>query len=185
MALPINIHDLINGQVVEWDRIEFKRGWNPEDVIHTMSAFANDINNWGGGYIIIGVNEVAGQPNLPPEGIEANQFDAIQGRLLELSYQVQPNYFPISQPEIIEGRHILIIWVPAGDNRPYSAPVALGNGAVREFYIRRGSRTIIARGETLRQLQELAARIPFDDRINQQATPDNLSLTYPGLPSGS
>ncbi len=28
MALPINIDQLINGQAVEWERIEFKEGWN-------------------------------------------------------------------------------------------------------------------------------------------------------------
>ena len=39
MSLPINIKDLIHGHSVEWERLEFKRGWNPEEVIHTMCAF--------------------------------------------------------------------------------------------------------------------------------------------------
>lgn len=38
--LPININDLINARTVEWERLEFKEGWNPEDVLHTMCAFA-------------------------------------------------------------------------------------------------------------------------------------------------
>ena len=42
MALPININELINGQTVEWERIEFKEGWNPEKIIRTICAFAND-----------------------------------------------------------------------------------------------------------------------------------------------
>ena len=176
MALPVNIQELINGQVVEWDRIDFKKGWNPEDVIHTMCAFANDINNWSGGYIIIGIDEDNGRPILPPEGLELNQLDAMQGRLLELCHQIQPNYFPISQPIVLQEKHVLIIWVPAGDNRPYSAPVSLGGRTNRTYYVRRGSRKIIARGDTLRQLQELTARVPFDDRVNQQATLDDLSL---------
>jgi len=29
MALAINIHELINGKVIEWERLEFKNGWNP------------------------------------------------------------------------------------------------------------------------------------------------------------
>ena len=29
MPLPLNINDLLTGQVVEWDRLEFKAGWNP------------------------------------------------------------------------------------------------------------------------------------------------------------
>lgn len=35
MALPININDLINSHTVESVRIEFKRGWNPEEIIHS------------------------------------------------------------------------------------------------------------------------------------------------------
>lgn len=66
MSLPINISELLNGQTVEWDRLEFKAGWNPEDILHTIGAFANDINNWGGGYIILGVEEKNGIPVLPP-----------------------------------------------------------------------------------------------------------------------
>jgi len=30
MALPININELIHGSTVEWERIEFKEGWNPD-----------------------------------------------------------------------------------------------------------------------------------------------------------
>ena len=29
MSLPINITQLLKGQVVEWERLEFKEGWNP------------------------------------------------------------------------------------------------------------------------------------------------------------
>lgn len=43
-ALPINIDELLKGQIVEWERLEFKEGWNPEAFIRTVSAFANDIN---------------------------------------------------------------------------------------------------------------------------------------------
>ena len=47
MALPININDLLNGKPVEWERLEFKEDWNPEAVLHTLCAFANDIHNLG------------------------------------------------------------------------------------------------------------------------------------------
>lgn len=66
MHLPINIDDVLHGQIVEWERLEFKQGWNPEAVLHTMCAFANDFHNLGGGYILIGVAENQGQPVLPP-----------------------------------------------------------------------------------------------------------------------
>ena len=28
MSLPININDLLHGKSVEWERLEFKTGWN-------------------------------------------------------------------------------------------------------------------------------------------------------------
>ena len=84
MALPVNIEDLIHGRTVEWERLEFKKGWNPEDIIHTMCAFANDLHNWGGGYIIVGIAENNGQPGLPPVGLQQNQLDTIQKKIIEL-----------------------------------------------------------------------------------------------------
>ena len=55
MALPINIEDLLNKRKIEGNRIEFKKGWNPADIYHSICAFANDFDNLGGGYILVGV----------------------------------------------------------------------------------------------------------------------------------
>lgn len=176
MALPININDLVNGQTVEWERIEFKRGWNPEDIIHTLCAFANDLNNWGGGYVIVGIEEDNGKAILPPYGINQNDLDKIQGEILNLAHQISPNYFPLVQPYVMNQKHILVIWCPAGDNRPYTAPSTQGKNSQKYPYIRFGSRSIIAKDDNLRRLQELTARIPFDDRINGKAKLNDLDL---------
>jgi ATP-dependent DNA helicase RecG len=176
MALPININELVNGRVVEWERLEFKRGWNPEEILHSICAFANDLNNWGGGYIIVGINEIDGVPQLPPVGLPLNRLDAIQGELINFCYTIQPNYLPITQPYIFDDKHILVIWAPAGDMRPYSVPSTMGNDARRQHYIRVGSRSIVAQGANLTRLLELTAKVPFDDRINQVAQINNLDL---------
>lgn len=57
MALPININDLLNKNKVEGNRIEFKTGWNPTKIYQSICAFANDFDNLGGGYILVGVEE--------------------------------------------------------------------------------------------------------------------------------
>jgi len=176
MALPVNIEDLVHGRTVEWERLEFKQGWNPEEVIHILCAFANDLNNWGGGYIIIGIAENDGQPVIPPVGLLQNQLDAIQGEIVQLGNRISPIYFPICQPYVLQGKHILVLWCPAGDNRPYSAPATLGKGAPYYNYIRVGSRSIQAKDDYLRQLQELTARIPFDDRINNRSSIQDFDL---------
>ena len=176
MALPINIEDLVHGNTIEWERLEFKQGWNPEAVIHSACAFANDLHNWGGGYIVIGIAENAGQSILPPIGLEAVQLDTIQKKILELGYKIQPNYFPVMQPYILQGKQILVLWCPAGDNRLYTAPTSLGKESAREPFVRIGSNSVIARGVTLRQLQELTARIPYDDRMNQVSCLKDMDL---------
>ena len=40
MALAININDLLNKQKLESNRIEFKKGWNPGSIYHSICAFA-------------------------------------------------------------------------------------------------------------------------------------------------
>ena len=179
MALPINIEELLHGNTVEWDRIELKKGWNPEDVIHSLCAYANDINNWDGGYIIIGVEEEDGKAKLPPIGLQINELDAIQKRLIELANKLSPVHIPVFQPYLMNEKHILVVFAPAGDNRPYKAPISLSEKRTeRAMYIKRGSKTVKVKdgSDDERRLFELTARIPFDDRINQTAKLDDLNL---------
>lgn len=68
MGIPISIDNLINRRIVESSRVEFNADWNPEPVLHTICAFANDIDNMGGGYIVLGVEEKNGQPVIPIKG---------------------------------------------------------------------------------------------------------------------
>ena len=85
MALPVNTQDLLNKRKVESSRIEFKKGWNPVSIYHTICAFANDIHNWGGGYIVVGVEEENGIPVLPPIGVDLKRIDGIQKELVGIS----------------------------------------------------------------------------------------------------
>ena len=110
MSLPISINMLLHGKAVEWERLEFKTGWNPLAVLHTICAFANDFHNLGGGYIVVGVAEADGCPVLPPAGIDSSQLNAIQKEILSLGHNaMQPQYHPIVVPEMVDGKHVLII----------------------------------------------------------------------------
>jgi len=171
MALPINIDELINGHTVEWERIEFKEGFNKESIIHSICAFANDINNWGGGYIVVGIKEDNGRPMLPPVGVEVNQIDKIQKELLNMCNMIKPKYFPIVEPVLYEKRHIIIIWTPGGQVRPYKAPKLLAKDNKEHlYYIRRFSNTVVANDDDERELYSLVGNIPFDDRIGFEIT---------------
>jgi ATP-dependent DNA helicase RecG len=176
MALPLNIPELIHGSTVEWERIEFKEGWNPKIILHTICAFANDVNNWGGGYLIIGIAEKNGRAVLPPKGIDIDNVDKMQQDLHQLCQKIVPAYIPVVAPYEIEGKHILVVWVPGGETRPYKASRSLAKGAEKLYYVRRMSSTAKANEQEEQQLMQLAATTPFDDRINHHASIDDLSL---------
>ena len=94
MALPINVSDLIQQRVIESARIEYKSDWNPEPILHSICAFANDIDNWGGGYIIIGIDEENGMPQFPIKGLSAisrlwNRLLMKEKRLLFCGYRAE------------------------------------------------------------------------------------------------
>ena len=171
MALPININNLLSGQVVEWDRLEFKEGWNPPEAMQAICAFANDFHNWGGGYLILGVEERDGKPVLPPKGLSQSRADEIQHKLYELGHKIQPNYHPICEPVIVQGKLILVVWSPGGEMRPYKAPLSLAReNRDYAYFIRVNANTVRAKGEQEQELLTLANRIPFDDRQNTRAS---------------
>ena len=178
MALPVNIDDLIHHRKVECARIEYKEGWNPERVLHTICAFANDIDNWGGGYVIIGVKEENGRPVFPVKGIDPDSVDQIQKELLNVCHQIEPVYLPIVEPSEYEGKQLLIIWVPGGYERPYSCPEKIVQNAKspRAYYIRKLASTVKANRAQERELFDLAGDVPFDDRPNMQAEVADLKV---------
>ena len=104
MALPINISDLINRRVVENARIDYKADWNPEPILHSICAFANDIDNWGGGYIIIGIEDEDGMPKFPIKGLAKSSIDRINKELLQKCNLIEPRYIPVVEQVTYQGK---------------------------------------------------------------------------------
>ena len=174
MALPINIDDLIHQRKVERTRIEYKSDWNPEPIIHSITAFANDFDNMGGGYILIGVEEDNGRPKLPLKGLEPNSIDNIQLDLLNKCNFIEPRCIPVIEPYTVDGKEILVLWVPGGEDRPYRCPEKIytqkgGEKSNKSYYIRKGARTLKANAREEQELIYMSRDIPFDDRINYHA----------------
>ena len=109
MALPINIEDLLNKQKVESNRIEFKKGWNPAKIYQTICAFANDFDNIGGGYILVGVEEENGIAKRPVHGLSEKDLDSIQKAMIGFNNKINPYYLPRTSVEEIDGKYILVI----------------------------------------------------------------------------
>lgn len=179
MALAINIEDLLRKQRIESNRIEFKKGWNPASVYHSICAFANDFDDIGGGYVVVGVDtdEKTGVAIRPVEGLAIEKIDGILQEMVGYNNKISPYYLPRTSVEEVDGRHVLVIWCPSGINRPYSVPesVTAKSGSKEYFYIRSGTSSIIAKGDVLDELRELASRVPFDERGNPDIQLEDIS----------
>jgi len=178
-GLPVNFEDLLQGRSIESNRIEFKAGWDDRikaSVVRTVCAFANDLLNLGGGYLILGVREEGGRAVLPPVGLTNVDLERVQKEIRGACKRIVPDFTPLLFPVLFEGAPLLVIWAPGGDTRPYQAPEDLNvSGSPLQFWIRRGPETIKAHGEDLRQLIALTARVPFDDRRSLEARIEDLS----------
>jgi len=178
-SLPINIDDLLHFQGVESARVELKQSWNEKttgvQVLKTICAFANDFYNVNGGYIVVGVGEKEGIAALPPLGLTPKILNIAQKWIRGNSKKLEPKVQFRLSPEVVDGKHILVVWVPGSDARPHQAPT--GSNRQRAYYIREGSETIEAKGQWLTDLLNMCAKIPFDDRRAYQFTVNNLRST--------
>lgn len=185
MAIPTNMHTLLSGNVVEWARIEFKESWKPEASLKTVTAFANDIDNWGGGYLVIGVEDDNGRPKFPLKGLQLNEVDGILKDLLNKCKLIEPDYLPIVAPVDYDAHtKLIVVWCPGGAVRPYRSPATFsydkGKAVASKdavYWIRKMSSTIRPSSQETNDLFALANQIPFDDRICHQADMTALNIT--------
>jgi len=178
MHLPINISELLTGHTIEHDRIELKEGWNPDAIYRSICAFANDFENIGGGYIIIGIEEENGIAKFPIKGIPEDQSDAIQRQMIGFNNLIKPVYSPKLSIETVDGKQIIVLWIPGGANRPYEVPEQITAKEKRFFYyIRKYSSSVKANQQEQQELISLANQVPFDDQANTQASLNDISTT--------
>lgn len=179
MPLHINIQDLLSARTVESDRIEYKEGWNPDAIYRSICAFANDFDNIGGGYIIIGVEEdkVTKTAKRPVNGLTTKEIGDIQQAMVGFNNLVKPYYAPRLFVEEVDGNQIIVLWVIAGSERPYEVPeIMTAKHKVFKYFIRKYASSIEAKGTEKEELISLTNNIPFDDRRNTQAKMENISM---------
>ena len=163
--IPLKIETLLQGQVVERNRVEYKEGWNPGDIIHTICAFANDYDNVNGGYLVIGVAANDGIPSLPPKGVDKERVDSIQQEIFQYCNKIEPRYIPtievVNYPN--DDTHLIYLKCSAGDAGPYQAPVDVYSkkhsdkktDKSMKYWIRPGSLTTPAKLNELSELYEI------------------------------
>ena len=177
MDLELSIEDLLRKRNIEADRIEFKKGWNPDDIYHSVCAYANDFENLGGGYIVVGVEERNGVAVRPVFGIPETDLDKIQKEMIGYNNLVAPPYFPGVVIEKVDGKWIIVLVCRTGQPRPYKVPEYITSKKEKKYYyyIRYSTSSVRANIEQERELISMADRTPFDSRANQTATFDDIS----------
>ena len=153
MALPINIESLLSGSAVESNQLEFKEGWNPDAIYRSVCAFANDFEDTGGGYIIVGVKEEHGCAVRPVLGVEPEKIEQIEKDMVGYNNLIRPYYQPRLFIEEVDGKTVLIIKVAAGERRPYKVP---------EPFDDRGSDTITLKDISTALLRDFLVEVGSD-----------------------
>ena len=177
--LPISVERLLRGGVVESERIEFKADWDSKtvgpQVLRTICAFANDYYEVNGGYVVLGVEEENERAVLPPRGLTDEALQAARKWIRTNCRRLDPPYVPIMSAEEVAGRRILVVWVPASLIRPHRAPAMRRQPA--RYWVRLGAETVDAeqRGDLLRNLIAVSARVPWDDRPAHGSRTSDLS----------
>ena len=109
MSIPITIEKLLNESIAQPARIEFKESWNPDTTLKTISAFANDFDNYGGGYILIGIKENQGKIDLSNSGLNINEINSIEFKNVSFSYDNKINIINNLSFKIEKGDKVAIV----------------------------------------------------------------------------
>lgn len=164
----------------ESEQTEWKENVADVDkVVATLSAFANDLQNLGGGTVVCGAKEekdAQGFPKLVKSGLTANRLKEVENTVLtRCRERVSPPITPIVEelPSDNEDRRILVFLQPAtGTAHTFRS----GSEGAKHF-VRVSRSTIEARNGVLRDLLvRRGAMEPWDRRLCNGATTNDLDL---------
>ncbi len=169
--------DLKELAVRESERVEWKENGDDIDIIRkivkTISAFANDIGNFGGGYVVCGAKESKdeyGFPKLQFTGLSASKLKEIEGKVTQhcreyVSPPVLPIVHEVENPIDNSTRILIFVVVASPDAHAYR------DGTTSTYYVRISRETREARNGVLTQLLIKKQKIEyFDKRVNSHAT---------------
>ncbi|HEY0781248.1 MAG TPA: ATP-binding protein [Thermoanaerobaculia bacterium] len=164
----------------ESEQIELKENVaDIDDVVETLAAFANDLQNMGGGYVVCGAREEKdehGFPRLVRIGLTAERLAEVLGTTQTrcrslVSPPITPRFEEL--PADTPGRRLLVFLQPA-TGRAHTFRRKDHSG---KYYVRVSRSTIEARNGVLRDLLVLRGELePWDRRSCTEATVADLDL---------
>ena len=164
----------------ESDQVEWKENVaDPDDVAETLSAFANDWSNLGGGYVVCGAREEKdehGFPHLATVGLTADKLKEVEGRVLTACRdRVSPSIAPLVKEisAISPDKRILVFIMPS----TRSAHLFRRREGPGKYYVRISRETREARNGILRELLVRKGTIEeWDRRVCSSASVNDLDL---------
>lgn len=174
---PIDLTSLL---VRESEQVEWKENVaDIDDVVATISAFANDWPNLGGGYVVCGAKEskdVHGFPIVDVVGLSAARLKEVEGKVLAgCRERVYPGISPLVHEIATDdpAKRILVFVMPATSHA--HAFRRADNGSKQ--YVRIGRETREARDGVLRELLVRKHDVEtWDRRVCPTATTNDLDL---------
>ncbi len=167
----------------ENEKVEWKESGEDSNIIikivRTISAFANDVSNFGGGYVVCGAKETKdeyGFPKVEYTGLTANKLKEIEGKVLQNCRDcVSPPVVPIVQelenPHNPQTRILVFIIIATSEVHSYRSSE---NTA---YYVRVSRETREARNGVLSQLLVKKQKIEyFDKRVNTNTTTSDIDI---------
>ena len=180
MYFNIDLNEL---SLRESERVEWKENGDDIDVVKkivkTISAFANDISNFGGGYVVCGAKEIKddyGFPKVQYKGLTANKLKEIEGKVTQHCRDyIHPALSPIIEeiinPEDSSTRILVFVILASPDAHIYR------DGQTSTYYVRISRETREAKNGILTQLLIKKQKIEyFDKRVNNTATEADIDV---------
>jgi predicted HTH transcriptional regulator len=164
----------------EGEQVEWKENVGDiNDVVEALSAFANDLPNLGGGYVVCGAREVRdehGFPRLERVGLVAARLREVEGTVLNRCRDlVSPSIVPLvaELPAETAERRILVFIQPATGQAHLFRRGSDGG----KYFVRVSRESREARNGVLRELLvRKGALEPWDRRVCAGATVNDLDL---------
>jgi predicted HTH transcriptional regulator len=180
MSFSIDLKELATR---ESEKVEWKENGDDPKIVssiaRTIAAFANDISNFGGGYVVCGAKEGKdefGFPQVEYQGLNADKLKAIEGKVMQhcrdyISPPVVPIVQELENPHKLDTRILVFIVIASPDAHTYR------DGENNTYYVRLSRETREARNGILAQLLIKKQKIEyFDKRINPATTVGDIDV---------
>ena len=180
MSFNIDLKELSSR---ESERVEWKENGDDKfivnNIVKTISAFANDISNFGGGYVVCGAKESKdefGFPKVEYTGLSSAKVKEIEGKVLQhcrdyISPSIAPIVHELDNPVNIDTRILVFVVLASPEAHTYR------DGESVNYYVRISKETKEARNGILSQLLIKKQKLEyFDKRVCQNATETDIDV---------